>query len=138
MRSRGRQRGYTLIEVLVAFVILALSLTVLLRIFATGVRSVAVSADYAQAVLIAETRLASAGVDHPLTPGRHSGTELEKFRWTQTVSEYRPFAPAAPSARGGPAYAGYRVAVRVEWRNGTGSRSVDLATVRLARAEGGR
>jgi len=62
----GRQSGYTLIEVLVAFMILALALTVLLRIFSGGLRNVSVSSDYAIATLIAESRLAGAGIDVPL------------------------------------------------------------------------
>ena len=63
MCPRKRSRGYTLVEVLVAFMIMALALTVLLRIFASGVRNVSVSSEYAQAVLIGESRLATAGID---------------------------------------------------------------------------
>ena len=48
---------------------MAMALTVLLRIFSGGVRNVAVSADYAKAVLIAESRLATAGIDDTLAPG---------------------------------------------------------------------
>ena len=46
-----------------------MALTVLLRIFSGGVRNVAVSSDYAKAVLIAESRLATAGIDDTLAPG---------------------------------------------------------------------
>ena len=66
MLPRRRSRGYTLVEVLVAFVIMAMALTVLLRIFSGGVRNVALSSDYAKAVLIAESRLATAGIDDTL------------------------------------------------------------------------
>ena len=62
MRSERRSGGYTLIEVLVAFMIMAMALTVLLRIFSGGVRNIDVSSDYARAVLIAESQLAATGI----------------------------------------------------------------------------
>ena len=55
MRARQRhQQGFSLIEILVAFMILAMSLTVIFRIFSSGTRNVALSEDYAQAVLVTE------------------------------------------------------------------------------------
>ena len=65
-----RQSGYTLIEVLVAFMILALALTVLMRIFSGGLRNVSVSSDYAVATLIAESRLAATAVELDETKAR--------------------------------------------------------------------
>ena len=129
----GRQTGYTLIEVLVAFMILTLALTVLLRIFSGGLRNVSVSSDYATATLIAESRLAAAGIDIPLTPGETSGTEGERFEWTVNVQDYLPWPGYRSAARGVDAY---RVTVTVEWPNGDNTRSVGLSTVRL-RTEGG-
>ena len=128
-----RQSGYTLIEVLVAFMILALALTVLLRIFSGGLRNVSVSSDYATATLIAESRLAAAGIDIPLRPGETSGTEGERFEWTVSVQDYQPW-PGYRSAS--QAVDAYRVTVTVEWPNGDNTRSVGLSTVRL-RTEGG-
>ena len=129
----GRQSGYTLIEVLVAFMILALALTVLLRIFSGGLRNVSVSSDYATATLIAESRLAAAGIDVPLRPGETSGTEGERFEWTVSVQDYQPWPGYRSAARGLDAY---RVTVTVEWPHGDNTRSVGLSTVRL-RTEGG-
>ena len=123
-----RQSGYTLIEVLVAFMILALALTVLLRIFSGGLRNVSVSSDYATATLIAESRLAAAGIDTPLRPGETSGTEGERFAWTVSVQDYQPWPGYRSAARGVDAY---RVTVTVEWPHGDNTRTVGLSTVRL-------
>jgi general secretion pathway protein I len=129
----GRQSGYTLIEVLVAFMILALALTVLLRFFSGGLRNESVSSDYAVATLIAESRLAAAGIDIPLRPGETSGTEGERFEWTVSVQDYQPWPGYRSAAKGVDAY---RVTVTVEWPHGDNTRRVGLSTVRLL-TEGG-
>ena len=128
-----RQSGYTLIEVLVAFVILAMALTVLMRIFSGGLRNVSVSSDYATATLIAESRLAAAGIDVPLRPGESSGTEGERFAWTVSVEDYAPRPGYRSAAK---VVDAYRVTVTVEWPHGDDTRRVDLSTVRL-QTEGG-
>jgi len=128
MCPRKRSRGYTLVEVLVAFMIMALALTVLLRIFSNGVRSVAVSSDYAQAVLIGESRLATAGVDDMLAPGETSGVDGKEFSWTRRVVEYQPAADYSTYVKGTRAY---YVTVTVTWPNGDKQRSIDLSTVKL-------
>ena len=128
-----RQAGYTLVEVLVAFVILALALTVLLRIFSGGLRNVSVSSDYATATLIAESRLAATGIDVPLRPGESSGSEGERFEWTVSVQDYEPWPGYRSAANGVDAF---RVDVKVEWPHGDNTRRVALSTIRL-RTEGG-
>ena len=128
MRFDRRQSGYTLVEVLVAFVILALALTVLLRIFSGGLRNVSVSSDYATATLIAESRLAATGIDVPLRPGESSGSEGERFEWTVSVQDYQPWPGYRSAAKGVDAY---RVTVTVEWPHGDNTRRVGLSTVRL-------
>ena len=128
MRPEARQSGYTLIEVLVAFMILALSLTVLMRIFSGGVRSVAVSSEYATAAVIAESRLATAGIDIPLAPGETSGTEGEHFQWLLSVRDYEAWPGYLSAAKG---VSAYLVTVTVEWPHGDRTRRIDLSTVRL-------
>lgn len=134
MCPRRRSRGYTLVEVLVAFMIMALALTVLLRIFSTGVRNVAVSSDYAQAVLIGESRLATAGVDESLAPGETSGVEGGDFHWTRSVTSYEPAVDYKTYVKGTRAY---HVTVTVTWPNGDKERSIDLSTVKLLHDERG-
>lgn len=130
----GASRGYTLIEVLVAFMILAMALTVLFRIFSGGVRNVAVSADYSRAVLIAESQLAAAGLDETLYAGDTSGVEDDRFAWTRSVTPYLPSPGYSSPVKDLKAW---HVTVTVEWPHGNGHRSFDLSTVRLSYPTGG-
>jgi len=128
MRPERHSAGYTLIEVLVAFLILALALAVLMRIFAGGVRNVSVASDYARAVLIAESRLAEAGMDGALLPGETSGIEEDRYTWTRRVE---PYVLGSGAVQPQPKIAAWYVTVSVAWPHETGSRSIDLSTVRL-------
>jgi general secretion pathway protein I len=128
MSANRHTHGYTLIEVLVAMVILAMSLTVLFRIFSTGLNNVGVSADYSRAVLIAETQLAQAGISVSLETGVLDGTVDERFYWTRTVADYAPFALA--DADRSPV-AAYQVTVAVEWQHSGRSRAISLSSIRL-------
>ncbi len=104
-----------------------------MRIFSGGLRNVSVSSDYAVATLIAESRLAAAGIDIPLRPGETSGTEGERFEWTVSVQDYRPWPGYRSAAKGVDAY---RVTVTVAWPHGDNMRRVGLSTIRLI-TEGG-
>jgi len=119
-------RGYTLIEVLVAMTILAMALVVLMRIFSGGLNAVRVAGDYAGAVVLAESRLAAAGVSEPLAEGETQGRH-DRFAWTQVVARYEPEGVADWPV---PAY---QVDVVIEWPGPTGTRSLDLTTVKLER-----
>ena len=109
-------------------------LTVLFRIFSGGVRNIAVSADYSRAVLIAESRLAAAGIDEPLYAGETSGIEDAEFTWTRSVTPYRPSAQYRSHVNDLKAW---QVEVTVEWPHGDGLRAIDISTVRLDLPEGG-
>lgn len=128
MRPDRLSRGYTLIEVLVAFMIMAMALTVLLRIFSGGVRNIAVSSDYAQAVLIAESQLAAAGIGEVMYAGETRGLEDERFEWTRSIVPYLPSADYSTTSKDVRAW---HVTVTVEWPANNGSRSIDISTVRI-------
>lgn len=126
--AEGPQHGYTLVEVLVAFAILSMTLTVLYRIFASGVTNIGVSSEYLQAALIAEARLEATGLSESLVPGHLEGVELNRFKWTQEITE-APLPQADPARRAG--FAIYRIRVAVEWPGGRDMRHIDLETLRV-------
>lgn len=94
-RNRAAQRGYTLIEVVVAFALLALALSLLLGAMTNATKQVKLSDEYGRAALHAQSLLDQAGVGEALAPGHKQG-ELEdgRYRWELDVSPWRD--PAAP------------------------------------------
>jgi general secretion pathway protein I len=128
MTAEHPQRGFSLIEVLVAFMILAISLTVIFRIFSGGLRNIALSEDYARAVLVAEMQLAAAGVSEPIAYGVTSGEWEARFRWERIVSAYRPWQEDRTLVA--PVQA-YLVTVNVDWEQDGRTRQISLSSVRL-------
>jgi general secretion pathway protein I len=89
------QRGYTLIEVVVAFALLALAMTLLLGSLTNATKQVRGAADAGRAALHAQSLLDQVGVGEALAPGRRDG-ELEdgRYRWELDVQPYAD--PTAP------------------------------------------
>jgi len=128
MPFSSKQQGFSLIEVLVAFVILAMSLTVVYRIFSGGLRNVALSEDYARAVLIAESQLAIIGVTTQLEAGVSSGAWNQRFRWERVIEDYQPWERQTELTA--PVLA-YRITVNVDWEHAGRTRQITLNSVRL-------
>jgi general secretion pathway protein I len=137
MIRRPRQCGFSLLEVLVAFAILALSLGVLMQIFSRATISTMTTAQYSRAVALAESRLAAVGNAIPLKEGGVSGDPEDGFAWELGIA---PFAlgdtPVEPGmAVGVLPVAAYRVTVTVLWRDGARARRLSLSTLRLTQAQ---
>lgn len=89
------QRGYSLIEVIVAFALLALALTLLLGTLTGSTRQLRQADDATRAVLHAQSLMAAQGIDAPLRPRRTQGDfEHNRFRWTLDVTPYVDPHPA--------------------------------------------
>lgn len=95
-RSRT-QRGFSLLEILVAFVLLALAMAVLMQIFSTSLNGATIADRYAKATMIAESKLAAAGVEDALKEGSSSGTYDDIFSW---VVEVKPFTEPSTDTSG--------------------------------------
>ena len=96
MAGAGRgPRGFTLIEVVVALVILTVALGALLQLFQTGLRSGGVAETRVYATLLAQSRLAALGVEAPLEPGEIGGEIDERFRWSARIEPYHDAGTAA-------------------------------------------
>ena len=79
------QRGFSLLEVMVAVAVLAVAVTGLTRGLTTALGSSRDSAHYTQAVQLAENRLEFLRADGLFFDGETTGTE-GAFTWRQTIS----------------------------------------------------
>ena len=96
-RALPRQRGFTLIELVAAFVIFAIVFGVLLQILSTCLHTTAQAADYTRAALWAQSLLDVQGVGEPLKDGDFNGSFDDKYRWRLQVVQIPPqdIAPVA-------------------------------------------
>jgi general secretion pathway protein I len=126
------QGGFTLLEVIVAIVIAALCLSALAQVFATGMRSAALSSDYTRAMTMAQGLLATAGIEKSVNDGSESGASPDgRLAWTLTVAP-EPTDDAENPVR--PPFELKRLNARVvivdPEQSGTGkTRSVELTTL---------
>lgn len=127
------ERGFTLLEVLVAFIIAALALGVLYEGAIGGLRAARVSGRYQEALSHARSHLAALAAGG-LGAGEQSGDDGGGFHWrTRAV----PIAatPIGPGGEGAgpqaPRAVLYAVRVSVTWDGDGGNRQVTLDSERL-------
>jgi len=126
----NKQQGFSLLEILIAFSILALSLGILLKIFSGGVNTAMVAEDYTIAVQIAESLIAKTGSEIPLKGHQSSGDENEKYHWSLTVSPF--FLSGEGIDPKNAAAQLYKINVTVNWGDGeSDDRQIQLTTLKL-------
>lgn len=126
--DRSDRSGFTLIEVLVAFTILAVALIALFDVFSTGMKNVKVSEGYATATTLAESKLATLGVTAPLVDQVQTGEFDARYHWEATVRRIALGEQVTEQ----PVVEPYQLTVTVSWGRGNEHRAVSLTTIRLA------
>ncbi|KAB8186219.1 prepilin-type N-terminal cleavage/methylation domain-containing protein [Lysobacter maris] len=137
-RTARAQRGYTLIEVIVAFALLALALSLLLGTLSGATRQVRWSGDAGRAALHAQSLLDQLGVGTRIEPGRENGDfEDGRYRWTLEVAPWED--PALPpdvlEPAGGALNRLYELTLAVEWGQGRPGERLRLRTLRLVQGD---
>ncbi|HEL2959517.1 TPA: prepilin-type N-terminal cleavage/methylation domain-containing protein [Stenotrophomonas maltophilia] len=86
---KRRARGFTLLEVIIAFGLLGLALTLLLGSLSGGAKQVREAGLRTRAVLHAQSLLAETGVATPLQVGRQQGDwEQGRYHWELQVQPW--------------------------------------------------
>ena len=124
MIRAAEPHGFTLLEVLVAFVIVGLSIAVATGAFETGIVGADRAGQQARALILAESKLSELSTAEPLAAGQHEGS-FAAYTWRTTVTAMKPRTGADDSV-----LKAYRLDVEVSDANG-GPPLVHLKTVRI-------
>jgi general secretion pathway protein I len=123
--ERNRRRGFTLIEVLVAFAILAVALTALFQVFSSGLGAIGTAERHSMAAMLARSILDDVGAEIPLAVGEQRGELDDGFSWLVRIERS---AVTNLVADGGELYIPYDVTVEISWGHG---RALSLTTLRV-------
>jgi general secretion pathway protein I len=118
-------RGFTLVEVLVALAILALTFTFACRALSGGLGRLTDDSRSERAVLLARSQLALVGHEIALSDGQIDGRASDGYSWKIRITPY---------ARAVGGLAGHHIVVDVAWLDGREIRRVALETVQLGPA----
>ena len=125
LRAGKEDRGFTLIEVLVALTILGLSFAVLMTLISRGLDTSRRSQLLAGASGLAQSLLAQAGVLTPIRVGNSQGSTENGYAWLVHVE------PFVVPDRDDALLSAAKVTVTVSWRDGDAPQEIELSTLRL-------
>jgi len=130
--KRHQWRGFTLLEVLVAFVIAALALTLLIRTFSSGLRLTATVEEYGKATILAQSLMAQVGVEYQPHDSPVHGVFIQRFDWSVNINPYTIDVELPDDES---ALMTYKCEVVVSWNEGSKRRHYELSTLRLMNHE---
>ena len=136
MTRHRRASGFSLLEVLAAFVILALVATALFRLFSGSLANASAAEEWSRALLLAESQLELAASAQPLKESTERGTDSTgSIQWETVVVAYSP-PDTGPDAERTAELLGtrlLRVTTQVKFPGAVnGERTLSLTTVKLA------
>ena len=129
MRRRGGA-GFTLLEVLVAMVVLSVAIVTLIQLASQGLRLLRVSGEHQEAVMLADRLARGADVSRESVDSGHEGS-FDWERRTRLVVVPADLTPVGPGGADTPRL--LSLSVTVKW---AGGRSVEVSTLRLAQGTG--
>lgn len=132
----SRSHGFTLIELVIAFVVFAFAMGALMEINASSLRAARRSADMTEAALLAKSKLDELGVGVALDEGGESGRfEGTDFEWRLEITK-EDHPPTATGVIEEVPVDLFRLELTVSWRDGRTERSAKFATMRAIQPGG--
>ncbi len=77
----SRQSGFTLLEVMAAFVVFALVFATSLQVLSGAMRNTSRAEQFTKAALLAQSRMDLVGIDPPVEAGNWSGDFDDEYSW---------------------------------------------------------
>ncbi len=133
--STGRQQGFTLLEVLVAFIVFVLIFGAVLDALGMAMRNTRRSAEVSQAALWAQSKLDAVGTIEELEEGNERGEFNQQFRWELDIRKQEVPRTDGLASDTFPVDL-YRVDLMVSWGDANQRKEQHFVTLRSKLKEG--
>ncbi|MDM8517990.1 type II secretion system protein [Desulfobacterales bacterium HSG16] len=121
------QKGFTLLEILVAIVILGICLTSIMQLFSDGLRSAAMGGDYTRAVFHARSRMEEILLSTEFKDEEIEGTFDDGYRWQAKIRYVEPEEGDRKSVHL------FHITVSILWGEDRNNRVFDIETLKIAK-----
>jgi len=131
MVERCGHKGFTLIEVLTAMMILTISMVTIFHLFSDGLRAAKISNGYTRAIFHARAKMEEVLLADRLREGESDGVIEPGYRWHLSIV---PMEEDLDSNNDdvNPSTKLFRISVDVIWDNGGHEKNFSLSTLLLA------
>jgi general secretion pathway protein I len=126
VETDGREKGFSLLETLVAIVILGVSLVVILQLYSEGLKAGDLSEQYTRALFIAQNKMEEILLQPMLEEGEISEEIEGDFSYHTTITWIEPEEDEKRAA-----FDLFDVTVRVTWQAGIAEKEVEISTVAI-------
>lgn len=125
-------RGFTLLEVLTAMMILTISIVVIFQLFSGGLRSAKLSDEYTRAIFHARAKMEATLLADTLMERETEGIVEEDYRWRLSI------VPLESEEDSGilkePLETLFRLTVDIIWNDGENERTFTIRTLHMAKS----
>ncbi len=113
------QAGFTLVEVIVAFIIVSVSLVMVMQLFSRGLISSRTTCDYTRAVVHAKDKMEELSIE----PVQGGGEFEDGFEWKTEIETHKELEESTTNLM--------KLKVIISWPNaGQGQRSIELVSLK--------
>jgi general secretion pathway protein I len=123
--------GFTLIETLVAMVILSISLVVILQLFSSGLKSSRLSDNYTRAIFHAREKMEEILLDDNFTDMAMEGEFSDDFEWKAQTLRLEP----AQEEEAKLPFDIFSIKVDVSWHEGSKEKHFEISTLKIGEKE---
>ena len=140
--KRSSQKGFTLLEILLAIAILGVALTVIMQQFSAGLRIGHTSGTYTTATAYAKQKLEEFQLIEEIEEGEEAGDFDDGYTWKVSVLPYEVFMEEGGTDEDAEIFEHlplemYRLESVVSWMEGEKEKSISLVTLKTVKKKEG-
>jgi len=134
LHPRKSQQGFTMIEILAAFLVFTLAFAIVLQILSASIQNTRRSSEYTQAALWAQSIMETIGVERPVEDSLEQDRFNDDYRYVLNIEPYELAGDEALLRQAVPIDL-YRVELVVMWGDQDRQREAHFVTLRSVQGE---